>query len=155
MPIEKITNMMPVSASGCSLNRQNAMKFRFAAFNISSIPMSTMIALRRVNAPASPMPNSSVERTRYAASGVMWRSSGISFPLLLSHRNDHRADQRSGQQQADHFQRQHELVHQRVADLADAHVRLRRHVRFVQNAALDRPEKNAQNPRDDRRTGQP
>ena len=64
MPIEKITNMIPVSASGCSLKRQNAMKFKFAALSMSSMPMSTMMALRRVNAPARPMAKSMAERRR-------------------------------------------------------------------------------------------
>src|SRR5689334_22768768 len=136
-PMEKITNRMPVNTSGCSLKRQNAMKFRFAALSMSSMPMSTMMALRRVNAPARPMAKIMAESRRYAASGVMlssalkvgkWESGKVGetgdgsshFPTLspahfqlslsfgfsfVSHRDDHCADERGGQQQADHFER--------------------------------------------------
>ena len=62
--MEKMTNMTPVSASGCSLKRQNAMKLMFAAFSISSIPSKTMMALRRVKAPAKPIENKSAEKRR-------------------------------------------------------------------------------------------
>src|SRR6185369_4449526 len=70
-PIEKITNRIPVSASGCSLKRQNAMKFKFAALSMSSMPISTMMALRRVSAPARPTAKSMAESRRYGVSGVM------------------------------------------------------------------------------------
>ena len=39
-------------------------KIQFAAFSINSIPIRTMMALRRVNAPAKPMENSNAERIR-------------------------------------------------------------------------------------------
>src|SRR5882672_4538991 len=47
------------------------MKFRFAALSMSSMPMSTRMALRRASAPASPMEKSKAERRRYWWSGVM------------------------------------------------------------------------------------
>src|SRR6185436_8182076 len=47
------------------------MKFRFAALSISSMPMSTRMALRRVSAPARPMAKSRADSRRYAESGVM------------------------------------------------------------------------------------
>src|ERR1041385_6970044 len=151
-PIEKITNRIPVSASGCSLKRQNAMKFRFAALSMSSMPMRTMMALRRVNAPARPMLNNIADKIKYPASGVMrggrgesekvgkgecspapflsfslsiWFGPSFGFPLV-SHRDDDCANERGGQQQANHFERQHELVHQRCADLFDCRFGFRR-----------------------------
>src|ERR1035441_6956175 len=128
------------------------MKFKFAALSINSMPMSTMMALRRVRAPAKPMAKSSAERRRSHASGVTCTSwnyenggqrtedrwafprtvshsafailhCGCSFALLFVHRDDHGANQRSGQQQADHFKRQNEFVHQLVADLTDGYFR--------------------------------
>src|SRR5258705_8500551 len=70
-PIEKMTNMMPINASGCGPYRQNAMKFRLAALSMSSMPISTRMAFRRVKAPARPMAKRSEERMRYALRGVM------------------------------------------------------------------------------------
>ena len=63
-PIEKITNITPARACGFGPNRQKAMKFRLAAFSINSMPINTMMELRRVNAPARPMENSIAERIR-------------------------------------------------------------------------------------------
>src|SRR5450759_5490726 len=165
-PIEKITNMIPVSASGCSPKRQNAMKFRFAALSMSSMPMSTMMALRRVSAPARPMANRNAERMRYPASGVMSvvvapdvrrgiffdRCSGTVFVppphvggYIVAHRNNHRANQRRRQQQADDFERQHVFSHQRVADLFDGGFGLRRQIALDHGAFGDGPSQNAEN----------
>ena len=62
--MEKMANITPCSASGFALYLQKAMKFRFAALSINSTPMSTTMALRRVNTPARPMQNSSAETSR-------------------------------------------------------------------------------------------
>ena len=50
---------------------------------------------------------------------------------LLSHRNNDRADQCSGEQKSNHFQRQNKLRHQRVANLFDGGFGLR--WEFAQN----------------------
>ena len=42
--MEKIANITPVGWCGCGAKRQNAMKFRFAAANINSMPMRIKIA---------------------------------------------------------------------------------------------------------------
>src|ERR1017187_8125165 len=172
-PIEKITNMIPVNVSGGSLKRQNAMKFRFAALSMSSMPMSTMMALRRVSAPARPMAKRNAERMREAESGVMrcssqfenggWRiedsrtpacaafhlPSSIFYPrfsflLLVVHGDNHRADHRRRQQQADDFKRQNKFVHQRVADLFDGGLRLRRQFVVSCRTGNDRPGQNTE-----------
>ena len=59
MAMENTANIRPVIVSGFSLKRQKAMKFRFAALSMSSMPIRTRMALRRVSAPARPMLKSS------------------------------------------------------------------------------------------------
>ena len=44
---------------------EKATRFKFTALSISSIDMSTMMALRFVNAPYSPMQNKMAARVRY------------------------------------------------------------------------------------------
>src|SRR5688572_24007787 len=182
-PIEKITNMIPVSASGCSLKRQNAMKFRFAALSISSMPMSTMMALRRVNAPARPMLKSMALKRRYAASGVMLRarkgaegkrgrgessfspfllfslscsqSSSLGFRSFVAHCNNHRPNQGGGKQQADDFQRQHKLCHQRIPDLFDGSHYFLLGFPLTDETVLDGPGERAKHSRRHQRTPNP
>ena len=107
------------------------MKFKFAALSISSIPISTRMALRRATAPAKPMLNSSAERIKIMgerrvhgwlmASSVSARSggrrSGLNFGLrFFAHGNDHRSQQRRRQENSHHFQRQDITGHQFHAD---------------------------------------
>jgi hypothetical protein len=62
--MEKSANMIPVKAEGAGPYLQNAMKFKLAALSISSIPIRTRIALRRIKAPARPMEKRSDERSK-------------------------------------------------------------------------------------------
>jgi hypothetical protein len=62
--MEKSANMAPVNAAGAGPYLQNAIKFRFAALSISSIPIRTRIALRRINTPARPMEKRSEDKSR-------------------------------------------------------------------------------------------
>src|ERR1017187_4047333 len=78
--MEKRTKIKPVSASGCGPKRQKAIRFRFAAFSISSMPMSTRMACRRVTAPAKPMAKRKAEISRQACSGVMIQTSKFQAP---------------------------------------------------------------------------
>src|SRR6266496_2649507 len=153
MAMENTTNITPRSASGFGPNRQKAMKFRFAALSISSMPTSTRIALRRVSAPARPMLKSSPLRIRYPCSDVIrprngeiekWgkgenqRGSGEEFSFspfllfsssvcgrlslgrfLLLHRDDHGADHRRRQKQAENFERKDVFAHQPLAQRLD------------------------------------
>src|SRR5215469_5081715 len=77
-PIENSANITPVKASGFGPYLQNAIKFKFAAFSINSIPTSTRIAFRRVSAPANPTENSSAEISRHSVNPVISRASSPS-----------------------------------------------------------------------------
>src|ERR1035441_3431267 len=78
--MEKSTKIKPVSASGCGPKRQKAIKFRFAAFSIISMPMRTRMACRRVTAPAKPMAKRKAEMRRQACKGVMIQTSKFQAP---------------------------------------------------------------------------
>src|SRR2546423_7351009 len=62
--MEKMATMTPVGFGEAGPNRQNAMKFRFAAASISSIPMRMKIACLRLSAASNPIENSAAETTR-------------------------------------------------------------------------------------------
>src|SRR6516162_7421042 len=70
--MEKIAIITPVDGCGGGAKRQNAMKFKFAAASIISIPIRMKIACRRLNAASSPMENRAADTMRKAWSvGVM------------------------------------------------------------------------------------
>jgi hypothetical protein len=62
--MEKSANMTPVKAEGSGPKRQKAMKFMLAALSISSIPIRTRIALRRIKTPARPMEKRSEDKSK-------------------------------------------------------------------------------------------
>src|SRR5919198_1646277 len=62
--ITKNTNTCPPTPYTC----ENATKLRFTALSISSTHMNTMIALRRVSTPTTPMVNSAAEKKSASAS---------------------------------------------------------------------------------------
>src|SRR2546430_15502601 len=64
MAIEKIATITPVGRCGSGLKRQNAMKFRFAAATIISIPIKMKIAWRRLSAASKPIENNAAEMMR-------------------------------------------------------------------------------------------
>src|SRR5262249_51265409 len=100
MAIAKRKKSTPVNCSGFGPNRQKAMKFRFAALSMSSTLMSTMIALRRVQAPARPIANRSAASKTYPVNGVMkfeelsgkWWSYRVLFQRFWVGGKDHGAD---------------------------------------------------------------
>ena len=55
---------LPIGGFGTSGKRENARNVRLTALSISSMLISTMIALRRRTTPAAPRANSSAARTR-------------------------------------------------------------------------------------------
>ena len=59
MPVP--TGTPPGTAAGCGIF-ENATSNRFTAFSISSMHIKTMIALRRVNTPTTPIQNRAMER---------------------------------------------------------------------------------------------
>jgi hypothetical protein len=62
--MEKIAIITPVGCCGCGLKRQKAMKFKFAAASIISIPIKIKIAWRRLSAASKPMQKRAAETTR-------------------------------------------------------------------------------------------
>src|ERR1051326_1463564 len=62
--ITKKTKTCPATPYTC----ENATKLRFTAFNISSTHMKTMIALRRVRTPTTPIVNKTAEKKRASVS---------------------------------------------------------------------------------------
>src|SRR5262245_3888369 len=64
MAIEKIATITPVYGCGGGAKRQNAMKFKFAAASIISIPIRMKIACRRLNAASRPMENRAADTIR-------------------------------------------------------------------------------------------
>src|SRR6185437_13545200 len=74
MAIEKIAIITPVDGCGGGAKRQNAMKFKFAAASIISIPIRIKIACLRLNAASRPMENRAADTIRNSCSvGVMMR----------------------------------------------------------------------------------
>src|SRR5215831_1419740 len=66
MAMEKIAIITPVGGCGGGAKRQNAMKFKFAAASIISIPIRMKIACRLLNAASSPMENRAADTMRKA-----------------------------------------------------------------------------------------
>jgi hypothetical protein len=62
--MEKIAIITPVGGCGGGAKRQNAIKFKFAAASIISIPIRIKIACRRLNAASRPMENNTAETMR-------------------------------------------------------------------------------------------
>ena len=82
------------------------MKFRLAALSIISIENNTTTALRRVNAPSKPMQNNTAPRMRQCSSVT-----GILLLFFATLRSGHRADERGGEQQRQHFERDDVWIH--------------------------------------------
>src|SRR5215510_4642415 len=91
----------------------NAMKVRLTAFSINSTHMNTMIALRRMSTPTTPITNSTAEKNSASASTAASR--GLA-PLLAEH---HGADDRGEQQDAGHLEREQVVLEQRSGDRRD------------------------------------
>src|ERR1700693_1455305 len=87
-PMEKSPKIIPVETPVWGPKRQKATKLRLAAFNISSMPTSTRMVFRRVNAPARPTANSMEETSKHPANGVIACPVSPSWPQpqLLSAR---------------------------------------------------------------------
>ena len=62
--MEKIVMITPVDGCGGGAKCQNAMKFKFAAASINSMPMRIKIACRRLSAATRPMENNAAEAMR-------------------------------------------------------------------------------------------
>src|SRR6185312_9137137 len=103
--ITKKTNTCPPTPYCCA----NATKLRFTALSINSTHMNTMIALRRINTPNTPITNSTAEKNSASAS--------ILFSALLT--QQHRSDHRREQQHARDLESQQVFVEQRACDRRD------------------------------------
>src|SRR6185312_13083143 len=103
--ITKKTNTCPPTPYCCA----NATKVRLTAFSISSTHMNTMIALRRISTPNTPITNRTAEKNSASAS--------ILFSTLLA--KQHRADHRRQQQHAGDLEGEQILVEQRARDGRD------------------------------------
>src|SRR5262249_37845485 len=88
-----------------------ATNVRFTALSMSSTHMNTMIALRRINTPTTPITNNTAEKKSDSASIVL--SSG---PLFAE---DDGADDRGEQQNARHFEGEQVFVEQRTGQRRD------------------------------------
>src|ERR1700750_585023 len=97
--ITKKTNTWPATPYACA----NATKLRFTAFSISSTHMNTMIALRRISTPNTPIANSTAEKK--SASGNIL---SLHVSALLSEYD--RTDDRGEEQHARHLERQQVFV---------------------------------------------
>src|SRR5689334_15117269 len=106
--ITKNTNTCPVTPYACA----NATKLRLTAFSISSTHMNTMIALRRISTPNTPITNSTAEKKRASASILFLR-------LALLSAQHHRAHDGRQQQHARDLEGQEIIVEQRTGDRSD------------------------------------
>src|ERR1700750_2899871 len=106
--ITKKTNTCPATPYACA----NATKLRFTALSISSTHMNTMMALRRISTPNTPIANSTAEKNSASASILSPR-----FAALFA--EHHRTDHRGQQQDARHFEREEILVKERRGDRCD------------------------------------
>src|SRR3954465_1843397 len=97
--ITKKTNPGPATPYACA----NATKLRFTALSISSMHMNTMIALRRISTPNTPIVNSTAEKKSASA--------GIVFASLPT--QNHSAYDGGEQQHARHLEREEIFVEQR------------------------------------------
>src|SRR5215475_13201247 len=89
------------------------MNVRLTAFSINSTHMNTMIALRRMSTPTTPMTNNTAEKNSASASTAASR--GLA-PLLAEH---HGADDCGEQQDARHLEREQVVLEQRPSDRRD------------------------------------
>src|ERR1044072_9678203 len=87
--ITKKTKTCPPTPYDCA----KATNVRLTALSMSSTHMNTMIALRRIRTPNTPIVNSTAEKNRASASMLV--------SALLA--ENHRADNRSGQEHAGHL----------------------------------------------------
>src|SRR5690348_6477458 len=94
----KNTNTCPAAPYACA----NATKVRFTALSISSTHMNTMIALRRISTPKTPIVNSTAEK----------KSASASIVLSALFAEEHRAHDRREQEHARHLERQEILIEQ-------------------------------------------
>src|SRR3954470_6260894 len=106
--ITKNTNTWPATPYAWA----NATKLRFTALSISSTHMNTMIALRRISTPNTPIANSAAEKNSASASILCPR-----FATLFS--ENHCSDHRGQQQDARHFEREQIFVEERRRDRRD------------------------------------
>src|SRR3982751_1617318 len=97
--ITKNTNTCPATPYACA----NATKVRLTAFSMSSTHMNTMIALRRINTPNTPIVNRTAEKNSASASIV----------LSALFAENHRADDRREQENARHFEGEQILIKER------------------------------------------
>src|SRR5437588_1479030 len=78
MAMAKIAIITPVGSCGSGLKRQNAMKFKFAAASIISMPIKIKMAWRRLKAASNPMQNRAADTMRKSWSvRVMARRIGL------------------------------------------------------------------------------
>src|SRR3954467_9019822 len=101
----KNTNTCPATPYCCA----NATKVRFTALSINSTHMNTMIALRRISTPNTPITNSKAEKKSASAS--------IVFSTLFA--EHYRADDRREKQNARHLEGEEVLVEERRGDRGD------------------------------------
>src|SRR5262245_22870272 len=105
----KKTNTCPVTPYACA----NATNVRFTALSISSTHMKTMIALRRMSTPTTPITNSTAEKN--SASANIAASRGFAA-LLAEHHGPH---DRGEEQNARHLEREQIIPEQRFRDRRD------------------------------------
>src|SRR3954470_18468593 len=101
----KNTNTCPPTPYACA----NATKLRLTALSISSTHMNTMMALRRISTPNTPITNSTAEKNSASAS--------ILFSPLLS--EQHGANDGREQQHARYLEGQQVFVEQWTGDRRD------------------------------------
>src|SRR5690349_16740302 len=89
----------------------NATNVRFTALSISSTHMNTMMTLRRINTPNTPITNNTAEKNSASA------SIRASLPTLLTQHDG--ADDRGEEQDARHLERQQILIEERASDRRD------------------------------------
>src|SRR6185503_14616653 len=103
--ITKNTKTWPATPYACA----NATKLRFTALSMSSTHMNTMIALRRISTPKTPITNRTAEKNSASAS--------ILFSALLA--QQHRADDGGEQQDARHLEGEQVFIEQRTRERRD------------------------------------
>ena len=109
--MEKMATITPVGGCGCGAKRQNAMKFRFAAASIISMPMRMKIACRRLSAASK---SDAKQRCGDDEKQLKrWRHRFSSITRIKP------TDQRSSEEQSDALQRPDVIGHQRFADSFD------------------------------------
>src|SRR5215475_171404 len=89
------------------------MKVRLTAFSINSTHMNTMIALRRMSTPTTPITNNTAEKNSASANIAAFRRRTT---LFAEH---HGADDRGEQQDARHLEREQVVLEQRPRDRRD------------------------------------